>query len=163
MAWALSWICKIKLKLGIAVLPRMGADRTGTAMTAHLHSAFASTAHPEEAWEWVRFLYALLSDAVLQDRVVVAQPDRTDDRGRTQELDHRRRTSGRVCRYSDQVRQELRTKYLPTSRLAGSKPGFSRRGLKKYGSATPRLNRRWLKLCRQPMRFLMSKQAKRKT
>ncbi len=25
-------------------------------MQAHLHSAFSATKHPEEAWEWVRFL-----------------------------------------------------------------------------------------------------------
>ncbi len=25
-------------------------------MQAHLHSGFASTKHPEESWEWVRFL-----------------------------------------------------------------------------------------------------------
>ncbi len=54
-SWALAWIHKIAPKLGTAALPRMG-DKTGTAMTAHLHSAFASSQHPEEAWQWVRFL-----------------------------------------------------------------------------------------------------------
>lgn len=54
-SWALSWIYKIKPKLGTAVLPGM-AVKTGTNMQAHLHSGFASTKHPEEAWQWVRFL-----------------------------------------------------------------------------------------------------------
>lgn len=55
-SWALSWMYKIKPKLGTAVLPRMGGDQPATGMTAHLHSAFASTKHPSESWEWVRFL-----------------------------------------------------------------------------------------------------------
>ncbi|MEZ4726647.1 MAG: sugar ABC transporter substrate-binding protein [Caldilineaceae bacterium] len=55
-SWALAWIHKINPTLGTAALPRMSADHTATAMTAHLHSAFVSTAHPEAAWEWVRFL-----------------------------------------------------------------------------------------------------------
>lgn len=55
-SWALAWIHKIKPTLGTAALPRMGADHTGTAMTAHLHSGFASTKNPDAAWEWVRFL-----------------------------------------------------------------------------------------------------------
>ncbi|MFZ4656637.1 MAG: ABC transporter substrate-binding protein [Caldilineaceae bacterium] len=55
-SWALAWIHKIKPNLGTAALPRMGADHTGTAMTAHLHSGFVSTKNPDAAWEWVRFL-----------------------------------------------------------------------------------------------------------
>jgi multiple sugar transport system substrate-binding protein len=54
-SWALSWLYKIQPKLGTAVLPGM-AQKTGTNMQAHLHSGFASSKHPEEAWEWVRFL-----------------------------------------------------------------------------------------------------------
>jgi multiple sugar transport system substrate-binding protein len=54
-SWALSWMYKIKPRLGTGVLPGMAA-KTGTDMQAHLHSAFASSQHPEEAWEWVRFL-----------------------------------------------------------------------------------------------------------
>ncbi|HHY57254.1 MAG TPA: extracellular solute-binding protein [Chloroflexi bacterium] len=54
-SWALSWMYKIKPKLGTGVLPGMAA-KTGTDMQAHLHSGFAATKHPEEAWEWVRFL-----------------------------------------------------------------------------------------------------------
>lgn len=55
-SWALAWIHKIKPKLGTAVLPGMGSNPPGTNMQAHLHSAFADTEHPEEAWQWVRYL-----------------------------------------------------------------------------------------------------------
>jgi len=54
-SWALSYIYKIKPKLGTAVLPGM-TEKTATNMQAHFHSAFAATKHPEESWEWVRFL-----------------------------------------------------------------------------------------------------------
>jgi len=54
-SWALSWLYKIKPKLGTAVLPGM-SQKTGTSMQAHLHSGFASSQHPSEAWQWVRFL-----------------------------------------------------------------------------------------------------------
>lgn len=55
-SWALAWMHKIKPKLGTAVLPGMNGHQPGTNMQAHLHSAFASSAHPNEAWEWVRYL-----------------------------------------------------------------------------------------------------------
>jgi multiple sugar transport system substrate-binding protein len=54
-SWALSWMYKIAPTLGTGVLPGLAA-KTGTSMQAHLHSGFASTKHPEESWEWVRFL-----------------------------------------------------------------------------------------------------------
>lgn len=54
-SWALSWMYKIEPTLGTGVLPGMAA-KTGTDMQAHLHSAFSATKHPEEAWQWVRFL-----------------------------------------------------------------------------------------------------------
>jgi multiple sugar transport system substrate-binding protein len=54
-SWALSWMHKINPTLGTAALPGMSA-KTGTDMQAHLHSGFASTKHPEAAWQWVRFL-----------------------------------------------------------------------------------------------------------
>jgi len=53
-SWALAWIHKIKPKLGTAVLP--GLKHTATNMQAHIHTALKSSAHPEEAWRWVRFL-----------------------------------------------------------------------------------------------------------
>ena len=45
---------KIKAPLGTAVLPKM--TTVATEMQAHIHSALAATKHPEEAWQWVRFL-----------------------------------------------------------------------------------------------------------
>ena len=34
----------------------MGTNPPRTSMQAHLHSAFATSKHPDEAWQWVRFL-----------------------------------------------------------------------------------------------------------
>lgn len=53
-SWALSWMHKISPTLGTASLP--GLKHPATNMQAHLHSALAATAHPQEAWRWVRFL-----------------------------------------------------------------------------------------------------------
>jgi multiple sugar transport system substrate-binding protein len=53
-SWALAWIHKINAGLGTAVLPKMKEPATN--MQAHLHSVFASTQNPEEAWQWVSFL-----------------------------------------------------------------------------------------------------------
>ncbi len=55
-SWAVSWMHKIKPKLGTGVLPGMGSNQPGTNMQAHLHSAFQATKNPNEAWEWVRYL-----------------------------------------------------------------------------------------------------------
>lgn len=46
---------KIEATLDTAVLPALG-ENPATDMQAHLHSALTGTSHPEEAWEWVRFL-----------------------------------------------------------------------------------------------------------
>jgi multiple sugar transport system substrate-binding protein len=53
-SWALAWMHKINAGLGTAVLPKMKEPATDT--QAHLHSVFAATQHPEEAWQWVSFL-----------------------------------------------------------------------------------------------------------
>jgi multiple sugar transport system substrate-binding protein len=53
-SWALAWIHKINATLGTAVLPKM--KQPATTLQAHLHSVFASTEHPEQAWKWVSFL-----------------------------------------------------------------------------------------------------------
>lgn len=53
-SWALSWITKINAKLGTAVLPKL--KQPATDMQAHIHSAFAKTKYPEQAWQWIRFL-----------------------------------------------------------------------------------------------------------
>jgi multiple sugar transport system substrate-binding protein len=53
-SWALSWMKDVTIPLGTGALPKMA--QAATFMQAHFHSALASTPHPEEAWQWVRFL-----------------------------------------------------------------------------------------------------------
>jgi multiple sugar transport system substrate-binding protein len=53
-SWALSWITKIKAKLGTAVCPKI--VQPATDMQAHIHCGFAATKFPEQAWKWLRFL-----------------------------------------------------------------------------------------------------------
>jgi multiple sugar transport system substrate-binding protein len=53
-SWALSWLTKINAPLGTAVLPKM--KEPATTLQAHLHSVFAGTDTPDEAWQWVSFL-----------------------------------------------------------------------------------------------------------
>jgi multiple sugar transport system substrate-binding protein len=56
-SWALSWMnpSTVKnVKLGTGALPKM--KQPAALMQAHFHSVIQSTQHPEEAWQWVRFL-----------------------------------------------------------------------------------------------------------
>jgi len=53
-SWALDWMKEMGPKLGTAVLPKM--SEVATNMQAHLHSAMSGSKHPDEAWQWVRFL-----------------------------------------------------------------------------------------------------------
>lgn len=53
-SWALSWMYKIKGKLGTAVLPKM--KNPATDMQAHIHCAMKASKYPDAAWKWVRFL-----------------------------------------------------------------------------------------------------------
>jgi len=53
-SWALSWMYKMKGKLGCAVLPKMKVPATD--MQAHIHSGLKGSKTPEAAWKWVRFL-----------------------------------------------------------------------------------------------------------
>ena len=53
-SWALSWMFKMKGRLGTGVLPKMKTPATD--MQAHIHSGLALSKNPEAAWEWVRFL-----------------------------------------------------------------------------------------------------------
>ncbi|HXW01619.1 MAG TPA: sugar ABC transporter substrate-binding protein [Anaerolineae bacterium] len=53
-SWALSWLTELQIGLGTAVLPQM--KQPATTLQAHLHSVFAGTKQPEEAWQWVAFL-----------------------------------------------------------------------------------------------------------
>ncbi|HXF60271.1 MAG TPA: sugar ABC transporter substrate-binding protein [Caldilineaceae bacterium] len=53
-SWALDWMKNINATLGTGVLPKMKSQAVH--MQAHLHSALAATEHPQEAWQWLRFL-----------------------------------------------------------------------------------------------------------
>lgn len=55
-SWALSWMnpTLLSVNMGTGALPKM--VKPATALQAHFHSVLSSTEHPEEAWEWVRFL-----------------------------------------------------------------------------------------------------------
>jgi multiple sugar transport system substrate-binding protein len=54
-SWALSWLYKIS-PLGHGLCCRVWRQRPAQTCRRTLHSGFASTKHPEAAWEWVRFL-----------------------------------------------------------------------------------------------------------
>jgi multiple sugar transport system substrate-binding protein len=55
-SWALSWINPTTLDVpkGVGALPKMAT--TATYLQAHFHAALAATQHPDEAWQWIRFL-----------------------------------------------------------------------------------------------------------
>lgn len=55
-SWALSWMnpSLVSVPLGTGALPKM--KQPASLMQAHFHSVFAHTRHPDEAWQWVRFL-----------------------------------------------------------------------------------------------------------
>jgi len=55
-SWALAWMnpTELNINMGTGALPKM--VRPATALQAHFHSVISSTEHPEEAWQWVRFL-----------------------------------------------------------------------------------------------------------
>ncbi|MBK8136230.1 MAG: extracellular solute-binding protein [Chloroflexi bacterium] len=55
-SWALSWInpTTLSVPMGVGALPKMAT--TATYLQAHFHAAMAGSAHPEEAWQWIRFL-----------------------------------------------------------------------------------------------------------
>jgi multiple sugar transport system substrate-binding protein len=55
-SWALSWMnpSLLKVPMGTGALPKM--KQPASIMQAHFHSVLASSQHPDEAWEWVRFL-----------------------------------------------------------------------------------------------------------
>ena len=53
-SWALAWMYKIEAPLGVGALPKMVEPATD--MQAHLHGIIAMTQHPDEAWQWIRFL-----------------------------------------------------------------------------------------------------------
>jgi multiple sugar transport system substrate-binding protein len=55
-SWALSWMnpSTVTVPMGTGALPMM--TQPAAVMQAHFHSVVASTQHPDEAWQWVRFL-----------------------------------------------------------------------------------------------------------
>jgi multiple sugar transport system substrate-binding protein len=55
-SWALSWInpSTLDVPMGVGALPKMAS--TASYMQAHFHGAMAATQHPDEAWQWIRFL-----------------------------------------------------------------------------------------------------------
>lgn len=55
-SWALSWInpTTLSVPMGVGALPKMAT--TATYLQAHFHAVLAGSQHPDEAWQWVRFL-----------------------------------------------------------------------------------------------------------
>lgn len=55
-SWALSWMnpSLVSVPMGTGALPKM--VQPATVMQAHFHSVLTTSQHPEEAWQWVRFL-----------------------------------------------------------------------------------------------------------
>ena len=55
-SWALSWMnpSMVKVPMGTGAIPYIKEPKDH--MQAHFHSVISSTQHPDEAWEWVRFL-----------------------------------------------------------------------------------------------------------
>ncbi len=55
-SWALSWMnpSTVTVPMGTGAMPKI--QQPASLMQAHFHSVLASTQHPDEAWQWVRFL-----------------------------------------------------------------------------------------------------------
>jgi multiple sugar transport system substrate-binding protein len=56
-SWQLNWTNPTtmdQITMGTGALPKM--TQPATYMQAHFHSALATTPHPEESWQWLRFL-----------------------------------------------------------------------------------------------------------
>lgn len=55
-SWALSWMnpSMLSVPMGTGALPKM--KKPASWMQAHFHSIIASTEHPDESWQWLRFL-----------------------------------------------------------------------------------------------------------
>lgn len=56
-SWQLNWTNPTtmdQITMGTGALPKMA--QPATYMQAHFHSALATTPHPDEAWQWLRFL-----------------------------------------------------------------------------------------------------------
>lgn len=55
-SWALSWMnpSLVSVPLGTGAIPMM--KQPADIMQAHFHSVISTSEHPDEAWQWVRFL-----------------------------------------------------------------------------------------------------------
>ncbi len=53
-SWALAWMYKMEAPLGLGPLPKMSTIVASA--QAHFHSMIKGTEHPDEAWQWLRFL-----------------------------------------------------------------------------------------------------------
>ncbi|MBD8067890.1 sugar ABC transporter substrate-binding protein [Bacillus sp. PS06] len=53
-SWALQQLAQMDFPVGVAALPKF--EKAQTTGQAHLHAASVSTKHPEEAWEFIKFL-----------------------------------------------------------------------------------------------------------
>lgn len=55
-SWALSWMNPTTMTspMGTGALPKMA--QPASLMQAHFHSIISTTRHPEQAWQWIRFL-----------------------------------------------------------------------------------------------------------
>ena len=55
-SWALAWMnpSAMQSPMGTGAMPSMGTP--ASILTAHFHCVIASTQHPDEAWQWIRFL-----------------------------------------------------------------------------------------------------------
>jgi len=55
-SWALSWLnpAAMKVPMGTGAIPKM--KKPATVMQAHFHAIISSTKHPDEAWQWLKFL-----------------------------------------------------------------------------------------------------------
>jgi multiple sugar transport system substrate-binding protein len=55
-SWALSWLnpAAMKVPMGTGAIPK--TKKPAALMQAHFHSIISSTQHPDQAWEWLKFL-----------------------------------------------------------------------------------------------------------
>jgi multiple sugar transport system substrate-binding protein len=55
-SWALSWMnpSTMNSPMGTGAMPKMVTP--ASIMTAHFHCIMATTEHPDQAWQWIRFL-----------------------------------------------------------------------------------------------------------
>ena len=56
-SWAMQELASLGFRVGVGCLPKMGDSAVASTIgQAHVHSAWAKTTHPEEAWRFLSFL-----------------------------------------------------------------------------------------------------------